>query len=275
MYSKIIKILFILNLFFIILPQKVNAQVLINEFSPKNPEWVEFINKNTYEVNLENFYFDDDPDFSSDSGNSHIIKLQGFFPANTLCYLDLSGFLNDGGDTPTLFSQNGDVADTYTYTSSTSNISYSRVPDGAEWQTNTAFSKSEINCLGLSTPTPTPSPSPTQVPTNPPTQEPAKTSTPAPTQSPTAKPTPTKSPFPKPTVTPTPTDEENSLLSENSGLSFKENSTSESTATPEGKVAGVKTENKSKILAFILIGMGVGFLGYVGYLIYNGKHASS
>ena len=56
-----INTLVFLSVLFLILPQKVSAQVLINEFSPKSPEWVEFYNKNNYEINLENYYFDDCP----------------------------------------------------------------------------------------------------------------------------------------------------------------------------------------------------------------------
>jgi len=192
---------------FLVFPKIINAQILINEFSPKgSPEWVEFFNENNSEINLEGYYFDDDDDFDSDTGNSKKIKLQGLFPSSSLCYLDMSYFLNDSGDIPTLFAPNGDIQDTYSYASSSAGLSYSRVPDGGDWQVNTIFSKTLNSCSSLPTPTPTeePTSTPISTPTPTPTSTQTPTSTPTPTSIPTNTPTPKSSTsevedLPKPT----------------------------------------------------------------------------
>lgn len=247
-------------LLFLTLPKSVYAEVVINEFSPKNPEWVEFFNQSTNEINLDGYYFDDDTDFNSDSGSSSKIRLQGLFPTNSLCYLDLSSYLNDGGDSPTLFAPNGDVVDSYQYASSSANLSYSRIPDGGSWQANTVFSKPTISCQSLYVPTP--------VPTNSPTTAPATTSSPIPTSSP--KPIPTKSPSPKPSSTSTKTDEPQETDIQNSNLSLTNVVISEPTST--GIVKGTSVTNKKPFVAIIFIFSGIIFLGYGAYLLYNKKN---
>lgn len=255
-FNKIEIIIFFSVIFFFIFPQKINAQVLINEFSPKNPEWVEIINKNSTEINLSGYYFDDDADFNSDSGNSGRILLQGLLSSNTLCYLDINSYLNDSGDIPTLFAPNGDISDTYTYASSSANLSYSRVPDGGDWQVGTVFSKTQNSCSSLPTPTPSPTPSPTTTPTQ------TATATSTPTVSPTVKPTPTKSATPKSSPSPSTTDEPMNLISD---IKINEE-------TPLGMVAGASVEKKFPTIALIFIIFGIAFLGYGGFLLYNTKH---
>ncbi|EKE04955.1 MAG: hypothetical protein ACD_19C00427G0002 [uncultured bacterium] len=111
----------------------------------------------------------------------------------------------------------------------------------------------------------TPSPSPT--PTNPPTAQPTQAPTSSPTKSPT--PIPTKTATPKSTPTPTSeaevTNEPENLIREIKIID----------ATPTGIVAGATTTKKSPILAIILIILGVGFLGFGGYLLYNQMHAEN
>lgn len=262
MYSNFIILIF-LFLITLIFPQKIGAQLLINEFSPKNPEWVEIINVGSSEINLSGYYFDDDSDFNSDSGNSTKVSLNGLFQPNNLCFIDLNSYLNDGGDTPTLFAPNGDILDSYIYSSSSANLSYSRVPDAGGWLVGTVFSKTLNSCSLLPTPTPTPTQAPTAQPTN------APTVTTAPTAQPTVKPSPTKSPTPKPSVTPKSTEEPEKTEKPSINLEFGQGNIVESTETPEGKVAGIKTTNKSPVLAIILILAGLGCLGYVGYMLYN------
>lgn len=107
-----------------------------------------------------------------------------------------------------------------------------------------------------------PTASPTQPPTNPPTAEP--------TQVPTSS--PTKSPTPKPTSTVIPT-QEPEIEKESEAESITLTNTSISIETQRPMVAGAKTENKSSVLAIIFITLGVGFLGYGGYLLYNMRNA--
>jgi hypothetical protein len=269
MYSNFL-ILLSLLLITLIIPQRVNAQLLINEFSPKNPEWVEIINVGNNEINLAGYYFDDDSDFNSDSGNSTKVLLNGLFQPNNLCFIDINSYLNDGGDIPTIFAPNGDILDSYSYSSSSANLSYSRVPDAGGWQVGTVFSKTLNSCSLL----PTPSPTPTQIPTIEPTNVPIITISPtsAPTAQPTVKPSPTKSPSPKPSVTPKPTEVPEDTDKPSINLEFGQGNIIESTETPEGKVAGIKTTNKSPVLAIVLVLAGLGCLGYVGYMLYNMKN---
>ncbi len=112
-----------------------------------------------------------------------------------------------------------------------------------------------------------PTPAPTQAPTAEPTNAPTVTT--APTAQPTVKPSPTKSPTPKPSVTPKSTEEPDDTEKPSINLEFGQGNIIESTETPEGKVAGVKTINKSPVLAIILVLAGLGCLGYVGYMLYN------
>jgi len=260
---RILQVFVWLVLISLFIPQIVDAQLLINEFSPKNPEWVEIINVGSSEINLSGYYFDDDPDFNSDSGNSTKVLLNGLFQSNNLCFIDINSYLNDGGDIPTLFAPNGDILDSYSYSSSSANLSYSRIPDAGEWQVGATFSKTLNSCSLL----PTPTPAPTQVPTAEPTNAPTVTT--APTAQPTVKPCPTKSPSPKPSVTPKSTEEPEDTEKPSINLEFGQGNITQSSETPVGKVAGIKTTNKSPVLAIILVLAGLGCLGYVGYMIYN------
>lgn len=177
----------ILFFYFLSLKAVFASDVLINEFLP-NPisgdsEWVELYNTVNSTVDLSDYFFDDDSSFDSDSGSSSKIALSGLLPPSKTCYLDLSSFLNNNGDTPTLF-KSGISSDSYTYSSSSAGLSYSRVPDGGSWLGLQQPTKSQARCSDLA-PTPT--------------------STIVPTSSPTNSPTPTVSPKPISTLTPTPT----------------------------------------------------------------------
>ncbi|MEK7188481.1 MAG: lamin tail domain-containing protein, partial [Patescibacteria group bacterium] len=166
---------------------------VINEFLPNSSqEWVEFYNSGTSTEDLSNYYFDDDTNFGSDSGSSAKVALFGLLQSLATCYLDLNTFLNNNGDSPTLFLIDGAIKDTYIYSSTLSDKSYSRMPDGGNWQTNVDPTKSVVKCSDSApTPPPTPTPNPTQTPT-------PKT-TPSPTTKPTSTPLKTLTPTPSPT----------------------------------------------------------------------------
>lgn len=175
-----------------------HAAVVINEFLPApssgNKEWVEFYNPDSSTVDLSDYFFDDDTDFQSDAGSSAKIPVAGLLGSTSTCYWEMSTYLNNNGDTPTLFNTAGTTIDSYAYTKTTTDKSYARVPDGGEWQADQAPTKSPANCLDLApTPTPTPTPSPTPTPT--------ATPTPTPTATPTVKPTAVSMVTPKPTAT--------------------------------------------------------------------------
>jgi hypothetical protein len=163
---------------FLFLPKTAFAQVVINEFVPNaTPEWVEFYNAGS-PVDLANCYFDDDnvlivngavqkgaPDPGSDP-----IQLSGILSPGNTCFLELASYLNNGTDTPSLFLNDGSLIDSYQYTSTEPDKSFTRVPDGGSWQASQTPSKSPNKCSDL-----VPSPAPTSLPTL------VSTSTPTPT----------------------------------------------------------------------------------------------
>ncbi len=206
------------------------SDLLISEFLP-NPssgsEWVEFYNSSNATVDLSDYYFDDDTNFDSDVGSSAKIALSGLLPTLQICYWELSSYLNNNGDSPTLFKvQSGTAtsADTYTYASSSAGLSYARVPDGGNWAILQSLTQASNKCIDLSpTSTPTPTPTPTTAPTN----------TPTPTLTPTASPTNA----PTPTRTPTPTPASNAPTSKPTTPSTSEN-------VPQNSVLGESAGTK-------------------------------
>lgn len=256
MFSKI-KYIFLTLLVFFIFPQKVSAQVVINEVSPASePEWVELYNTTSVEVSLQDYLIN----FGSDSQNKIFCNDDKIDPNSYRLIVLSSNWLSNTGDLVTL-KKGDDISDSigygtgYTLGKPTSTGSITRSPDGStEWIVTTVQSQ-QGNQVSFDCPTPTP----TQSPTNPPTTQPTQ----VPTVSPTVKPTPTKSPSPKPSASPIPTNEPENLI----------NDIKISETTPIGMVAGDKTTNKSPVIAIIFITLGVGFLGYGGYILYNQKHA--
>jgi len=248
MFRTALLSLFLLFLF----PGVTNAQV-INEFVPDaNPEWVEFYNETTASIDLSSYFFDDDTDFNSDSGNSGKIQLAGILPSLSTCYLDLTTYLNNGGDTPTLFNSNS-LVDSYTYSSSTQDKSYARVPDGGSWQPDQIPAKSTVRCSDLA---PSPSPSPTATPT----------STPTPTPTPTKTPTPTPKPTVKAKATAKPTSEPEENNSESALGAREELNTPTPTPEPEEK-----SGNEFPILAGLLVLVGISFFGVALYPLLRQK----
>jgi len=244
------KLLGALAIFFIFLifPSSISAEVVINEFLPNaSQEWVEFFNKGNASENLFEYYFDDDTDYNDDIG-SNKFQLLGILGANSSCYWNLSTFLNNDEDTPTLFKNDGSQIDSYHYSNPVVDKSYSRIPDGDLWQVDQTPLKASVSCQSLA-PTSTPSPTPT----------PTSTPTPTPTKTPT--PVPTKSPTPKPTIKPsespdgTPSDFESSVLSAREDLI--------ESPSPEGEVLSQKS--KVQILPIIMIIFGIILLGVGGY----------
>lgn len=252
---------------FLFLPKTAFAQVVINEFVPDaSPEWVEFYNSGSTEVDLSNYYFDDDNTLfvdgqvqtgTADPG-SDPIKLSGILSSSSSCFLNLTTYLNNDEDTPSLLSsQDGTLIDSYHYTSTEADKSFVRVPDGGSWQVGQTPSKSSIQCSNLApTPTPSPIPEPTATP------QPENTPTPTPTPKPPT-PTPTKKPTltPTPSPTPTPTGE---ILGEEATSAAQEPS-----PTPEVLGEVKNPSNLLPLLPKILIGLGLFFLlAAAGFLFF-------
>ena len=244
------------------------ADILINEFVP-NPvagdsEWVEFYNTTNSTVDLSDYFFDDDTNIDSDSGSSVKVALSGILPASQTCFWELSSYLNNNGDSPTLFKIGSSTfLDTYTYSSSSAGLSYVRIPDGGSWNFNQTPSKSSNKCID-SVPTATLTPIPTA------SNTPTKSLTPTPTikltSSPTPLPSPTKTPTPKPTSsTPSPTQTSVLGISQSSSQSVLGDSDEK---TREQTKAIVPGESKSKAIGIIFIFLGVIFLSLCGIVFF-------
>lgn len=265
----------------------VMNEILANPNSGEN-DWIEIYNPTESQIDLSNYYFDDDDVLvvdgqiqkgTSDPG-SDPQKLSGILPFHSTCFWDANNSLNKSGDKPSLFLLNGVVVDSYQYSNAEQNKSFARVPDGSDWQSNQTPSKSSDDCSTLApTPpfTPAPSPKPTSIPK--PTATPNPTPTPKPTAtprpSPTEKPSPTKAQSTvaqKATLAPTSKKENSfSLASKKSSKQSKEVLAEKTVQTPTIK----PTEKESKMLSEtsdnlpkILIGLGGVFLMACGILAY-------
>lgn len=255
MSNKPHKIALFCCLFFIFLffPSKISAQIVINEFLPNGtPEWVEFYNSGGSQEDLSGYFFDDDTNFGSDIGSPKV-SLSGLLPSLTTCYLELTTYLNNSGDSPTLFKPDETIADTYTYSSSSPDKSYSRVPDGGAWLADQTSTKSLTRCSDLA-PSPTPTPIPTPTPTLAPIPTPTKTPTPTPTKTPTPKPSPKEE-----IVVESQTPDNSQIL----GLR-------EQLKTSEPKKENEETSKKKfPILPILLIVGGIVLMGGAGYALFK------
>jgi len=250
--NKIIKVLLSVSFtLFFSLPfaPKVFAQVVINEVSPaSDPEWVEIYNVSSDSASLKNYSVN----FGSDSQNKFFCDIENI-NGNAYKIVSLSShWLADSGDTVTL--KNGDdVVDTaaygtnHTLKSPTSAGSISRLPDGSLTWVLLASSTEQGDVFSFDCPTPTP----TSTVTPSPTPSPSPTPTPTPTKTPT--PIPTKTPTPTPTTKPSPTGSSEVL-----GI--------ESISTTPTPTQAPNIGNKPPILAFVLIGTGMVFIGGSAYL---------
>ena len=257
MFSKKLFI-FLTSIFFLfIFPSKVNAQVVINEINASE-EWVELY-KNTQEaLSLDGctMYFQDT------KSQSKLLTVSDNFLGGEnykVIFTEKSILSNSDSDTVSLECPTFSI-DPATYANNIGTKSYARIPNG----TGSFLMTTQIT-QGTQNPDPTPEPtsSPSPTPTNSPTTAPTQ----VPTVSPTVKPIPTKSPTTKSTSTPTdkPTEESTFLQPEVLSLSTIESS----------PVSEIQEKSRSPILAIILITLGIGFLGYGGYLLYNQMHAEN
>lgn len=253
-------------LFFLISLKSAFADVVINEFVP-NPgtglaEWVEFYNTDSSTADLSDYFFDDDTSFDSDSGSSQKVALSGLLPSLQSCFWELSSYLNNNGDSPSLFKLDSATTDTYNYASSSAGLSYSRIPDGGAWQISQSPSKSSSKCIDLA-----PSPTPT------PTSTPASTNTPTPTPTPI----PTKTPTPIP-VTVTMNSGSADILGESTESAFllEEEATpifekAETPITKQTQILGENNFTKLMISAGIILISACGILAFRAYKQYRKK----
>lgn len=179
----------------------VFASVVINEFNPNaSPEWVELYNASDSAEYLKSYYLDDDISFTEDSGSgtkkllTELITMSATYP-----YIDISSFLNNGGDYVVIFDSLGSLIDQYQYTHDPGDgITIGRSPDNTGSFSTLAFSTKGSQNSQPPTVTPTRTPTPSQVPS--PTKTPTST-----TVAGTSTPTHTKTTTPTKASTPTST----------------------------------------------------------------------
>ncbi|MFZ5365908.1 MAG: lamin tail domain-containing protein [Patescibacteria group bacterium] len=257
---KIFLSFLIASAIFLFLPEKVLAQVVINELLPNptdGPDWVELYNSTGQDINLNNWILDDE----GTTTNMVDIK-EATISAKGFLVFEVGSRLNKSSDTIYLKDDHGSTIDEYQYTKDPgTGVSYGRMPDGGDWGICQVPTKGGANSCVV----PTPTPEPEEV------SEPTPTPTPLPTPlpTPTPTPTPTKKPTPTPTLIPTPTGE---ILGEEATPSAEE-------APPTPEVLGETTKNPSNLLPKILIGTGTllllisgGFLLFPKIRGYNGKN---
>ncbi len=146
-----------------------SSTVLLNEIAPcpqaEEKEWVELFNVSENPVDTGGWNIEE----KTSTGNTLSHSLPGIsLPAKSGCYFEfVSSVLNNDKETVTLKDGAGLIADEYSYTQAQPGKTFSRIPDGADWQQLTLPTKTFPNCtqlVVLPSPTPTPSPQPAQTP---------------------------------------------------------------------------------------------------------------
>lgn len=196
---KLSRIVWVLGLSFTCFgfsPAKVNAQVVINEFSSNtSTDWVELYSSE--DVDISNWTLQDS---TSEMGNVTAGTVIG--PnSDSFFVVSVSNRLNKDGDEISLFDATGVLKDKITYGDKGGPClpsdagSIGRYPDAnATIDRFATATKGATNTSASLDPCPTPTPEPTANPT--------VTPTPSSTKTPTPTPVPTKKPTSKPTATP-------------------------------------------------------------------------
>ena len=154
---KIVVYLFVLAFFlFLHFPVFADTTVVINEFLPtpsSGNDWIELYNHSQNDIDISGWILDDEGTLSEmfEIPDNTIIARQSF----NLFYV--SNRLNKNGDT--IYLKNGtSEIDKYQYTSSDTDVSFGRYPDGSEnWNTCSPTPEStNSNCEVIVDPSPTP-----------------------------------------------------------------------------------------------------------------------
>lgn len=247
--------LILISLLFIFSTSIIKAQVIINEINASE-EWVELFRHNDTDlVNLDGCIIY----FQSSRSQKKLLTIDDNFSDGELFKIITTGegksYLSNS-DSDTVWIECADFqTDQVIYPDNINTKSYARIPNGiGNFVLTSDITKNTEN------PNPTPEPTiiSTYIPTTPPTTAPTQTATSTP------KPTPTKTPTPKPNPTENPavTDEPINLISE-ADIKIVE-------STPEGLVAGASiSNNKTKVVAFIFVYIGLVCLGFGIYSLYK------
>lgn len=153
-------------------PKLVLAQVVINEIMPApstGNDWVELINQGDQSVNLTSWSVED-----STSAMTTNPAISGqTLPSKGFLVVEVGNRLNNTGDSVKLKNQLGLVVDSFSYTQTTPDLSWARLPDGSGSFEQSPPSRGTMNQISTSSASPSPAPSPS--PSSSPTPTPATT----------------------------------------------------------------------------------------------------
>lgn len=199
MSKKVLVFLIFLSLLF---PQKIFAQVVINEINPSG-EWVELFKTSPGPLSLEGctIYFQD-----TKSQKKDLKSVDNFLEDDLykVIYTDsANGYLNNSSSDTVSLECPAFNLEPVVYGDNMGTKSYARIPNGTgPFVVTTQITQGSQNPDPTPEPTPTPTPTPTTTPTPTPTPTTASTTTPTatPVKTPTPTPVKTKTPTPNPTV---------------------------------------------------------------------------
>lgn len=243
-------------LFFIFAPQ-VSAQIeiKINEVLPnpsgddKEGEWIEIYNSSDTPFVIDGYKLRDRKDRQIILSGS-VEKWLVIYPKGE------NGFAitNSGSTTITLRGPDDGEIDRFTYTGSSEDKSWGRIPDGGEIYSE----KLNPTSGGANEAPPTPTPKPTSTPDS--------TSTPAPTEASTPKPTTIAVATKKPTSTPRPVAKDDERDDSDYILGLR----NELMASPSPE-PGEENEKKFPFMAGLFLFGGTGLIGVAGFTFFKNK----
>lgn len=254
--------LLILILLFLPKTSEAASGVLINEITPapsSGNDWVELYNSSEVDVDISSWVLDDE----GTATDMLIIPQNTIISKKSFKLFFVSNRLNKDGDTVYLKNQQSEV-DKYQYTTSETDISYARYPDGeSTWSTCTLTPEvSNTNCQTIQ------SPSPEAVLQSPSTE----TST---NQSSSGLAKPKSSPSPSPVKSANPSNSPKAQVQgQKQQLSPQTLGLSETSPSPVAQSQDDQNKSPNKIkLAALFTGSGLFTIGAVGgsYLWYHKK----
>jgi beta-lactamase superfamily II metal-dependent hydrolase len=128
--------------------QPAIGEVVINEFLPApqtifTTEWIEVYNSSVDELDIGGMWIDD---LIGGGQSPQQIPLGTYLSPYQFYIVEVSSYLNNTGDDVNLLGLDAvTVYDTYTYSSTTYDLSYCRFPDGSTWYSNCTGTKGSTN----------------------------------------------------------------------------------------------------------------------------------
>jgi len=126
----------------------VVGEVLLNEFLPApqttfTTEWVELFNPTADRLDISGMWIDD---LLNAGGAPKQIPAATILEPGSYYFMEMASYLNNTGDDVRLLGTDGaTVYDAYTYTSTSYDLSYCRLPNGGTWAANCTATKGTSN----------------------------------------------------------------------------------------------------------------------------------